>query len=142
MLQGGTKQTDVARRLGVHRTTIARLWSRFNTTGSTNDSIRPGQRRTTTPGSLYSTFTFTSTLSRCHRNKTNSPLASQSKCANNLKSTTCRGTTSTTPIQRTNIDSQSKIETLKLSTHSFTLAPKSVDQRVVQRRIATHVEGS
>ena len=49
MLQGGLKQTDVARRLGVHRTTIARLLSRFNTTGSTGDRPRPGQRRATTP---------------------------------------------------------------------------------------------
>ena len=49
MLQGGLKQTDVARRLGVHRTTIARLWSRLNTTGSTDDRPRPGQRRATTP---------------------------------------------------------------------------------------------
>ena len=49
MLQSGLYQTDVARRLGVHRTTIARLWNRFNTTGSTDDRPRPGQRRATTP---------------------------------------------------------------------------------------------
>ena len=41
MLQGGSKQTDVTRRLGVHRTTIARLRSRFKTTGSTDDRPRP-----------------------------------------------------------------------------------------------------
>ena len=49
MLQSGLYQTDVARRLGVHRTTIARLWNGFNTTGSTDDHPRPGQRRATTP---------------------------------------------------------------------------------------------
>ena len=32
----------------MHRTTIARLWNRFNTTGSTDDRPRPGQRRATT----------------------------------------------------------------------------------------------
>lgn len=48
MLQSGLYQTDVARRLGVHRTTIARLWSRFNTTGSTDDRPRLGQPRATT----------------------------------------------------------------------------------------------
>ena len=94
-----------------------------------------------TSGSLYSTFTFTSTLSVCHGNSTNSAWASQSKCSNNSKSTTCRGTTGMTPIQRTNIDDQSQTETLKLGTNSFTLASKSVE-RVVQRRIAIHVEGS
>ena len=50
MLESGLNQTDVARRLGVHRTTIARLWVRFNTTGSIDDRPRPGQRRATTPG--------------------------------------------------------------------------------------------
>ena len=49
MLQSGLYQTDVARRLGVHRTTIARLWNHFNTTGSTDDRPRPGQLRATTP---------------------------------------------------------------------------------------------
>ena len=49
MLQSGLYQTDVARRLGVHRTTIPRLWNRFNTTGSTDDRPRPGQRRAMTP---------------------------------------------------------------------------------------------
>ena len=49
MLLGGLSQTDVARRLGVHRTTIARLWNRFTTTGSTDDRPRPGQRQAMTP---------------------------------------------------------------------------------------------
>ena len=49
MLLGGLSQTDVARRLGVHRTTIARLWNRFTTTVSTDDRPRPGQRQAMTP---------------------------------------------------------------------------------------------
>ena len=49
MLQSGLYQTDFARRLGVHRTTIARSWNRSNTTGSTDDRPRPGQRCATTP---------------------------------------------------------------------------------------------
>ena len=49
MLLDGLSQTDVARRLRVHRTTIARLWNRFTTTGSTEDRPQPGQRRVMTP---------------------------------------------------------------------------------------------
>ena len=48
MLESGPKQTDVAQRSGVHRTTIARLWVCFNTRGSFDDRPRPGQRRATT----------------------------------------------------------------------------------------------
>ena len=48
MLESELNQTDVARRLGVHRTTIARLWVWFNTTGSIDDRPRPGQRHATT----------------------------------------------------------------------------------------------
>ena len=53
MLESGYYQTDVARRFGVHRTTIARLWDRYNTIGSTDDRPRPGQRRVATPRERY-----------------------------------------------------------------------------------------
>ena len=49
MLESGLNQTDVVQRLGVHRTTIKRLWVLFNTAVSIDDRPRPGQRRATTP---------------------------------------------------------------------------------------------
>ena len=37
MLESRRYQTNIVQRFGVHRTTIARLWDRFTTTGSTDD---------------------------------------------------------------------------------------------------------
>ena len=51
MLESERYQIDIMRRFGVHRTTIARLWDHFTTTGSTDDRPRPGQRRVMTPTS-------------------------------------------------------------------------------------------
>ena len=44
----GVSQSEVARRLGVHQSTINRLWKRLQTTGSTADQPRSGRPRVTT----------------------------------------------------------------------------------------------
>ena len=49
MLELGASQADVARRFGVSRMTISRLWRRFQTTNSTADRPRSGRPRVTTP---------------------------------------------------------------------------------------------
>ena len=48
-LQAGESFGTVARHLNVHKTTISRLWSRYNNTNSTNDRQRSGRPRITTP---------------------------------------------------------------------------------------------
>ena len=49
MLTGGMSQRRVARNLGVHVSTISRLWSRYDETGSTVDRPRAPRPRVTTP---------------------------------------------------------------------------------------------
>lgn len=49
MLMAGTPYAQVARRFGVHRSTIQRLQTRLQQTGSTHDRPRSGQPRVTTP---------------------------------------------------------------------------------------------
>ena len=124
MLQSGLYQTDVARRLGVHRTTIARLWNRFNTTGSTDDRPRPGQRRATTPRQdRYIRRIHTrERLQFATITERTLPGRRRVSAQNNSKPIKIRGTTSTASIQRTNIDCQSQAKTFKLGTKSSPLA--------------------
>ena len=49
-LQAGESQNEVARTLNVNHSTISRLWSRFQQTGSTNNRQRSGRPRIITPG--------------------------------------------------------------------------------------------
>ena len=48
-LQAGESKTEVARIFNVHPSTITRLWDRFRQTNSTNDRLRSGRPRVTTP---------------------------------------------------------------------------------------------
>ena len=48
-LQAGQSQSRVALALNVSQTTVSRLWSRFQQTGSTQDAPRSGRPRVTTP---------------------------------------------------------------------------------------------
>ncbi|XP_067679681.1 uncharacterized protein [Haliotis asinina] len=48
-LQAVESQSSVARRLNVSQSSISRLFTRFNQTGSTNDRRRSGRPRLTTP---------------------------------------------------------------------------------------------
>ena len=47
-LQAGQRQGDVARAFNVSRSTISRLWSRFQATGTPTDRPRSGRPRATT----------------------------------------------------------------------------------------------
>ena len=47
-LQAGISQSEVARTVNVNQSTISRLWSRFQQTGTTNDRPRSGRPRITT----------------------------------------------------------------------------------------------
>ena len=49
-LQAGDSQNEVARTVNVNQSTIAKLWNRFQQTGSTNDRQRSGKPRIATPG--------------------------------------------------------------------------------------------
>lgn len=49
MLTSGMTQRRVARTLGVHVSTISRLWNRYNETGHTEDRPRAPRSRVTTP---------------------------------------------------------------------------------------------
>ena len=102
----------------MHRTTIARLWNRFNTTGSTDDRPRPGQRRATTP--------HQDRYIRCFHTRERFWFATIT--AQTLPG---RGTKSKASIQRTNIDCQSQAKTFILGTKSSPLASKSVEQRFI-----------
>ena len=107
MLQSELYQTDVAREKGVHRSTIGRLWNRFNTTGSTNDRARPGESRVTTPRQdryIRRIHKRVWTLSICNNNSRNTTWTSKSEHANDLKPIKICGTKSKASIQRTNIE--------------------------------------